>query len=137
MRKIKDFCFRGLISMGFGPIVYGLVMFILYLCGVDTLSNGLVIFKGIISTSIMAFLIAGVSIIWTKESIHLGLKIGIHCLILYISYLVVYLLNDWVSKDFKTIGVFTIVFVLGYALIWLFIYITEKQKAKRLNSQIR
>ena len=136
MRNIKEFCHRGLISMGFGPIVYGLVMFILCLCGVDTLSSGLVIFKGIISTTIMAFLIAGVSIIWTKENVHLGLKIGLHCLFLYISYLVVYLLNDWIAKDFNAIGVFTLVFVLGYAFVWLIIYIAEKQKAKKLNSQI-
>ena len=123
--------------MGFGPIVYGIVMWILYLCGVGTLSNGLEIFKGIISTSIMAFLIAGISSIWQKERIHLGIKIGIHCLMLYTSYLVVYLLNDWIVKDFKAIGVFTIVFVLGYALVWLIIYVVEKQKAKKLNSQIR
>jgi hypothetical protein len=137
MRNIKEFCFRGLICMGFGPIVYGTIMCVLYLCGVDTLSNGLTIFKGIISTSIMAFLIAGVSIIWQKERIPLGLKIGIHCLFLYTSYLVIYLLNDWIVKDFKVIGIFTIVFVLGYALVWLFIYLVEKQNAKKLNSQIR
>ena len=44
--------------MGFGPIVYGIVMFILHLCNVDTSSNGLVMFKGIISTAMMAFIIA-------------------------------------------------------------------------------
>ena len=137
MNNVKEFCFRGLISMGFGPLVYGIVMFILHMCDIDTLSNGLAIFKGIISTSVMAFLIAGVSIIWTKENVHLGLKIGLHCVFLYTSYLVMYLLNDWIVKDFKVIGVFTIVFVLGYALVWLIIYIVEKQKAKKLNSQIR
>ena len=49
MKKfISNFCFRGLIAMGFGPIVYGTIMLILHLCNVDTTSNGLDIFKGIL-----------------------------------------------------------------------------------------
>ena len=31
----------------------------LYFCGVDTLSDGLMIFKGIITTFILAFIVAG------------------------------------------------------------------------------
>ena len=62
MKKfISNFCLRGLIAMGFGPIVYGTIMLILHLCNVDTTSNGLDIFKGILSTCIMAFIIAGIS----------------------------------------------------------------------------
>ena len=50
MKKfISNFCLRGLIAMGFGPIVYGCIMLILHLCNVDTTSDGLMIFKGIIS----------------------------------------------------------------------------------------
>ena len=110
---IKEFCFRGLISMGFGPIVYGLVMVILHLCNVDTSSNGLVIFKGIISTAIMAFVIAGTSVIWKQEEIQISKKISVHFLVLYLLYLLVYLLNDWIEKDLNVIGIFTLVFVLG------------------------
>ena len=48
MKKfISNFCLRGLIAMGFGPIVYGCIMLILHLCNVDTTSDGLMIFKGI------------------------------------------------------------------------------------------
>ena len=32
---------------------------------------------------------------------------------------------------------FILIFVLGYALVWLIVYIVEKEKAKKLNSQIR
>ena len=134
---IKEFCLRGLISMGFGPIVYGIVMVILHLCNVDTSSNGLVIFKGIISTAIMAFVIAGTSVIWKQEEIQISKKISIHFLVLYLLYLLVYLLNDWIQKDLKVIGIFTLVFVLGYILTWLIIYLVEKNRAKKLNEYIK
>ena len=123
--------------MGFGPIVYGLVMVILHLCNVDTSLNGLVIFKGIISTAMMAFVIAGTSVIWKQEEIQISKKISIHFLVLYLLYLLVYLLNDWIQKDLKVIGIFTLVFVLGYILTWLIIYLVEKNRAKKLNEYIK
>ena len=123
--------------MGFGPIVYGIVMFILHLCNVDTSSNGLVMFKGIISTAMMAFIIAGTSVIWKQEEIQISKKILIHFLVLYSLYLLVYLLNDWIQKDLKVIGIFTLVFVLGYILTWLVIYLVEKNRAKKLNEYIK
>ncbi len=136
-KDLKEFCSRGLIAMGFGPLVYGVVMLILYLCNVDTSSNGLVIFKGIISTAIMAFVIAGTSVIWKQEEIQISKKISIHFLVLYLLYLLVYLLNDWIEKDLKVIGIFTLVFVLGYILTWLIIYLVEKNRAKKLNEYIK
>ena len=123
--------------MGFGPIVYGIVMVILHLCNVDTSSNGLVIFKGIISTAMMAFVIAGTSVIWKQEEIQISKKISIHFLVLYLLHLLVYLLNDWIEKDLNVIGIFTLVFVLGYILTWLIIYLVEKNRAKKLNEYIK
>jgi len=138
MKKLgKEFCLRGLTAMGFGPIVYGVVILIIHLCGVNTISDGIMIFKGIISTTIMAFIIAGISVIWQIEKIQIGIKIATHCLTLYFAYLIVYLLNDWLVKDFNVIGIFTLIFVVGYFLIWGIIYFTEKNKAKKLNAQIR
>lgn len=123
--------------MGFGPVVYGIVMVILHLCNVDTSSNGLVIFKGIISTAMMAFVIAGTSVIWKQEEIQISKKISVHFLVLYLLYLLIYLLNDWIQKDLKVIGIFTLVFVLGYILTWLIIYLVEKKRAKKLNEFIK
>ena len=136
-KDLKEFCSRGLIAMGFGPLVYGVVMLILYLCNVDTTMDGLVVFKGIISISILAFVIAGITIIWQKEEIQLVKKISIHFFVLYLLYLVVYLLNDWIEKDFQIIGIFTLIFILGYILIWIIIYFSEKKRAKKLNEYIK
>lgn len=138
MKKfISNFCLRGLIATGFGPIVYGCIMLILHLCNVDTTSNGLDIFKGIISTCIMAFIIAGISNIYQVESLSLMSKIMIHALSLYLVYLVFYLLNDWIVKDLKVIGLFSLIFFSGYIVIWIIIYIIERKKIKELNEKLK
>ncbi len=138
MKKfISNFCLRGLIAMGFGPIVYGTIMLILHLCNVDTTSNGLDIFKGIISTCIMAFIIAGISNIYQVESLSLVSKIMIHALSLYLVYLVLYLLNDWIIKDLKVIGIFSLIFFSGYIVIWIIIYLIERKKIKELNEKLK
>lgn len=138
MKKfISNFCLRGLIAMGFGPIVYGTIMLILHLCKVDTTSNGLDIFKGILSTCIMAFIIAGISNIYQVESLSLMSKIMIHALSLYLVYLVFYLLNDWIIKDLKVIGIFSLIFFSGYIVIWIIIYIIERKKIKELNNKLK
>ena len=52
MRKyIKLFCLRGLLAMGGGPLVYGIVMLIIQLSGVDTTIDGITLFKAILSLS--------------------------------------------------------------------------------------
>lgn len=133
---VKEFFIRGLICGGFGPIVYAVVMFILYLCGVNTNMDGLILFKGIISIYIMAFLIAGSSVIWQVEKLGLAFSIFIHGGVLYLCYLVTYILNGWLAKNGMAFIVFTSVFVVGYLLVWLVIYLIEKTRAKRLNLEL-
>lgn len=138
MKKIiSKFLLRGLICSGFGPLVYGIVMFILYLCNVDTNLTGNQIFTGIISTYLIAFIVAGFSIIWEIEKLGLGFAILIHGSVLYICYLAMYLINNWISKDLTNILIFSAVFVGGYILTWLIIYIIEKQKAKKLTKTLK
>jgi cytochrome c oxidase assembly factor CtaG len=137
MKKfIKEFFFRGLLCMGFGPIVYSIIMLILYLCNVETTITGLELFKGIISTSLMAFLIAGSSVIWLIEKIGIASQIVLHGIILYFCYLLTYLLNDWLQKDQTSILIFSIIFIGGYLLIWLIIYLIERKRTNNLNDSL-
>ncbi len=122
--------------MGLGPMVYGVVILIIELCGVEILCTGLEIFKAIFSTSVMAFLISGVSVVWQNEKLGLGLASLIHGGTLYLCYLTVYLLNDWLSKQLLTIIFFTIIFVVTYLAIWLIVYIIQSKMAKKLNSKL-
>ena len=107
---VKDFFFRGLICGGFGPIVYAIVMLILYLCKVNTSIDGLYLFKGVISTYIMAFLIAGISVIWQIEKLGLAISILVHALTLYFCYLFTYLINGWLNKNLLDLIAFTLIF---------------------------
>lgn len=137
MKKIiKNFCLRGLIFSSGGPLIYGIIILILDLCGVDTAINGIRTFKAITSTMIMAFLIAGSSIIWQIERIGIGYAILIHGTILYFCYLLTYLLNDWISYSLVDIMIFSIIFISGYLIIWLIIYLIEKRKSIRWNKQL-
>jgi len=134
---VKDFFLRGLMCSGFGSLVYGIVMFILYLCKVDTSIDGLVLFKGIISTYIIAFLIAGMSAIWQVDKIGLAISILVHGFTLYFCYLFTYLVNGWLSKNALDLVVFSLIFIGRYLLIWLIIYIVEKNRATYLNSKLK
>lgn len=137
MKKfVKEFILRGSIASSGGPIIYAIVMFILYLCNIDTTVDGLTIFKSIISLSLMAFIIGGASIIWKIEKLGLGFAILIHGSILYICYASVYLLNNWIKRDLTHFIIFSIVFVVCYTLIWLIIYLIEKQRAKKFNKSL-
>ena len=133
---ISKIFFRGLVAMGFGPLIYGIIMLILHLCNVETSSNGLEIFKGIISTSLLAFLMASINLIYENDRLNLGIKILIHGLVIYIGYLVIYLLNDWIKKDLTTILVFSIIFIIGYILVWTIIYFVDRNKIDKLNKLI-
>ena len=52
---VNKFRLRGMMFASGRPLVYGIVTLILYLCGEDTTSDGLMIFRGILSTSVLAF----------------------------------------------------------------------------------
>ena len=133
-KMMKEFIFRGLIAAGFGPIVYGIVIFIIETCGVNAMQDGSMILKAILSTYMMAFICAGASVIWQNERLGLGYSALIHGTVIYISYLITYLLNGWLDHD--KIGQFSIIFISGYIIIWLIIFITEKLNAKKLNQQL-
>ena len=58
-QHVKNYLLRGLIFGGFGPIVAGIVLFILHLTGVNVNMSGTEVFIAIISTYILAFVQAG------------------------------------------------------------------------------
>ena len=47
---------------------------------------------------------------------------------------VMYLLNDWIPKG--GIGIFTLIFVLGYAAVWLVIYLSIRIKTAQINKKL-
>lgn len=138
MKKvIQKFCLRGMAFGGFGPLIYGIVMLIVHLCNVDTSSNGVMIFQGILSTYIVGFIASGVSIVWQEEKLGTGYAVLIHGSALYLSYLGMYLLNSWIPRNPISVLIFTAIFIVTYLVIFLIVFLIEKSRAKKFNSYLK
>ena len=138
MKKfILEFLRRGLIASGIGPIVLAIVYLILQqTAAVETLSVNQVCI-GIFSITALAFIAGGMNAIYQIERLPLMVAILIHGGILYISYLVTYLLNDWLDFGALPIIVFSAVFVVGYIVIGAIIYFIIKRKTAKLNKMLK
>ena len=135
-KYFKDFLLRGLVSMGFGPIVLSIIYGILGLCGVvDKLAVNEVV-SGFSSITALAFLCGGMTVVYQIEEIGISKAITLHGIALYIAYAVVYLSNNWLKDGLIPFLVFTIIFVVGYALVWLVIYLITKRGTDSLNKRI-
>ena len=92
---------------------------------------------GIFSLSALAFIAGGMNVIYQIERMPLMVAILIHGGVLYISYLVTYLLNDWLEWGTTPILVFTGIFVVGYLLIWAVIYSIIRRNTAKLNEILK
>ena len=134
MKKIVlEFFRRGLIASGFGPIVLAILYLILkHHANVETLTVNQVCL-GIFSLSALAFIAGGMNVVYQIERLPLMVAILIHGVVLYITYLVTYLINDWLEMGATPILVFSGIFILGYLAIWAIIYVIIKKRTERLN----
>ena len=136
-RNALEFCRRGLIACGFGPIVLAVVYLILqYRYDVQTLAVNEVC-VGIISLFVLAFIAGGMNLIYQIERLPLMLAILIHGSVLYLSYLATYLLNGWLQLGWIPIFVFSCIFVFGYFAIWAVIYSAIKRNTATLNEKLQ
>ena len=136
-RFITDFFRRGLIACGFGPIVLAVLYLILHYKGlIDTLTVNQAC-TGIFSITALAFIAGGMNSVYHIERLPLMSAILIHGIILYISYLGTYLLNDWLELGLTPILVFSGIFVVGYLAVWAIIYCVTKRNTKKLNEMLK
>jgi len=135
MKKyILEFFRRGLTACGFGPIVLAVIYLILHQQGaLETLTVNEVCL-GIFSLSALAFIAGGMNAIYQIERLPLMVAILIHGGVLYISYLVTYLINDWLERGAIPLLVFSGIFVVGYLVIWIIIYSIIKKRTKKINA---
>ena len=132
-RFILDFLRRGAFACGVGPIVLAVLYLILRGRGVlDTLTVEQVCL-GILSLSVLAFMAGGLNALYQIERLPLMGAVSIHGGVLYLSYLGVYLLNDWLTWDPVSLLVFTGIFVAGYVVIWIVIYSMIKRRTASIN----
>ena len=128
-----DFMRRGLIALGFGPLVLAVIYFILNkFAGLETLSVDRVC-TGIISISLLAFIAGAMNFVYHIERLPLMVAILIHGAALYLSYLLTYLVNGWLEQNIVAFLVFTSIFVFGFILIWLIIYVIIRNNTEKIN----
>jgi len=138
MKKIVlEFIRRGLIACGFGPIILAILYLILQHLGViETLTVNQVCL-GIFSLSALAFIAGGMNVVYQMERIPLMVAILLHGGVLYVSYLITYLLNDWLERGATPILLFSGIFAICYLLIWIIIYSTTKRDTEKVNEILK
>ena len=138
MKKyVLEFWRRGLVAFGFGPIVLAVLYLILQANGVlQTLTVNQVCL-GIFSLSVLAFVAGGMNVVYQIERLPLMVAILIHGGVLYISYLVTYLLNDWLEWGVTPVLVFSGIFIVGYLAIWAVIYSIIKRNTEKINEILK
>ena len=137
MKKFwKEYLFRGLICASGGPVVLAIIYGILGATGAVEAFSPREVCLGIVTITLLAFIAAGMTAIYQMEQLPLPMMILLHGGGLYIAYIITYLLNGWLQKSLIPILTFTGIFVAGYAIIWLIIYLVEKAKAEKLNKML-
>ena len=136
-KMVMEFLRRGVAACGIGPLVLAVLYLILRARGaVGTLDVDQVCI-GIFSLSALAFVAGGMNFIYRIEHLPLMLAILIHGGVLYLSYLVTYLLNNWLEWGTLPILVFTGIFVLGYLVIWVIIYSFIRRNTNKINEMLK
>lgn len=131
-----EFLKRGCWAAAGGPMILAIIYGILGKTGVvDSLSPGEVC-TGILTVTLMAFIAAGINVVYQMEQLPLLSAIMIHAGVLYTDYLIMYLLNSWIPRNARAIGIFTAIFAAGYALVWLCIWLITRSATARLNRRL-
>lgn len=127
----KEFLKRGFMSAWGGPIILAIIYYSIEKTdNIQSISISEASL-GIFSITLMAFIAGGITAIYQNDILPIASSIIIHAVVLYLDYLIIYLLNDWIPRS--RIGIFTIIFAAGFALIWFIIYLCIKNKADKIN----
>lgn len=130
-KNIKNFCLRGMMFAWGGPMVLAIVWMCLKYAGVIVDLTVSEVVLGIVSTTFLAFIAAGISIVYQIENLPKAFAGLLQAAVLYIDYLGFYLLNGWISMD--EIWAFSVIFVIGFAVIWFSIYFPIRIKINKMN----
>ena len=136
-KHVMDFIKRGMMAAWGGPVILAIIYACLGSNGVVETLTVKEVCMGILSSAVMAFIAAGIPVVYQVEQLPLPMAILIHGGVLYLDYLLVYLMNGWLKSQLGPIAVFTVIFVAGFALIWLIIYLTTRKQINRLNSKMQ
>ncbi len=130
---MKAYVLRGMCFGGFGPIITGIVYFVLSLTLEHFSLSGKDVLIAVISTYLLAFIQAGASIFHQIEEWHLAKALFFHFLSIYLAYVGCYLVNSWIPFEVLVLFLFTVIFIVTYGIIWLTVYLVLKNISKKMN----
>ncbi len=136
-RHLKEFLHRGLVFAGFGPIIFGIIIFILEKTLDDISISAGHILLGIVSTYLIAFVQAGASVFNQIEHWSLPKSLLYHFGMIYAVYVICYIINSWIPFEWGVVGIFTAIFVVTYFIIWFTVYLVVKATGKKLNATLK
>lgn len=138
MKKFfSEFFRRGLIACGFGPVVLAIVYMILHQTENVQMLTVNQVCTGIFSITVLAFVAGGMNAVYQIEQLPLMVVIFIHGVVLYVSYLVTYIINNWLEWGITPILAFTGIFIVAYLVIWAIIYSVIRRNTKQLNKVLK
>ena len=128
---VREFLKRGMLFAWGGPAVVAFVWLCLNRSGeLTALSVGEAVL-GIYSSTVLAFVAAGITVVYQMEQLPKPIAGVIHMAVLYADYLVVYLLNGWIKP--QVVAVFSLIFILGFGTIWGAVYLTARRNVSKMN----
>ncbi len=136
-RFALEFLHRGVFACGFGPIVLAIVYLILQKSADLRILTVNEVAIGIFSLFVLAFITGGMNAIYQIERLPLMAAVLIHGIVLYVCYLLTYLLNDWLDFGIIPIIVFSVIFILGYVVIWAIIYFVIRKNTAQINEALK
>ena len=133
MKHVRDFFVQGLLAAPFGPLVLAVIYLILGRLGeVDVLAVDRIATE-ILTVTLLAFIAGGIpATVYRIERLPLPIAILIHAAFLYLDYAIVYLFNGWIDFGTVPFAVFSVCFFVGFALVWLGIFLINRRNARRL-----
>ena len=135
-KYVKEFLHRGLIFGGFGPIVVGIVFAVLQHTVEDFSLSGTQVLLAVISTYLLAFVQAGVTVFNQIEHWSTVKSLLCHFGSLYAAYSVCYVANSWIPFEPVVLVVFTAIFAVAFFVIWTVVYLSVRAASKKFNKTL-
>lgn len=132
----KEFCRRGMMFGGFGPIILGIIFYILSLTVESFSLTGSQVLLGIVSIYVLAFIQAGITVVEQIEHWSLLKSMLCHFGLLYVTYSLCYLANSWIPFEPLVLVIFTVIFTAAFFLIWGVVYLCVRAASRKLNEKI-
>ena len=135
-KYVKEFLRRGLMFAGFGPVVFGIIILCISYFDHVAEYSALPIFGGIVTTYILAFVQAGATVFNQIEHWSVPKSLFCHFGLLYVFYSLAYVFNSWIPFKVEVLGVFTVIFVAVFFLVWGIVYLAVKSTGKKFNEKL-